>query len=186
MVEIRSADSEIPMRVEVGSVVRTPKRFHISAREVQRAAIARRIGVVRIDRFEAAIAVRRTPVDLIQLQGSLSADVVQECVITLDPIGARIQVEIDNYYSEFPREMPSGTDDLALGDENWPELVEDGWIDLGDAVIQELAVAIDPYPRKPDVELGVVEFENGAADTHRPFSGLVDINTKRAGPESER
>ncbi len=31
-----------------------------------------------------------------------------------------------------------------------PEPVPDGWIDLGELAAEQLGLAIDPYPRKPD------------------------------------
>jgi len=34
-----------------------------------------------------------------------------------------------------------------------PEAAPDGWIDLGELAAEQLGLALDPYPRKPDAEV---------------------------------
>ncbi len=41
--------------------------------------------------------------------------------------------------------------ELDLADEDPPELIEDGRIDLGAVAAEFLALGLDPYPRKPGV-----------------------------------
>ncbi len=64
-------------------------------------------------------------------------------------------------------------------DDEWPEPIVEGRIDIGEAVAQQLALALDPYPRKPGISLEDV-IGNAAAGDDRPASpfavlaGLVD------------
>src|SRR3546814_17044110 len=51
-----------------------------------------------------------------------------------------------------PVEMPVEVE-FTLADEDPPEPFENGCIDLGEIVVQHLAVALDPYPRAPGAEL---------------------------------
>ena len=37
-------------------------------------------------------------------------------------------------------------------DEDAPDVIEDGRIDLGQYAVEQLALSLDPFPRKPDAE----------------------------------
>jgi hypothetical protein len=65
-----------------------------------------------------------------------------------------------------------------------PEPVLDGWIDLGELAAEQLGLAIDPYPRKPDAELPAEwKAEPGAepAVTERPnpFAALEKLKADK-------
>src|SRR5690606_35365194 len=52
------------------------------------------------------------------------------------------------------RALEEGLDFFAeAGDDEIPDPIENGRIDAGEAVVQQLAVMLDPYPRLPDAEL---------------------------------
>ena len=68
--------------------------------------------------------------------------------------------------------VPEGTesedDDPDLPDEiPYPA----GAIDLGEAAIQQLALALDPYPRRPDLP----EAGEELPDTPHPFAALAAL-----------
>ena len=59
----------------------------IEANEAERAALARRLGLVAIDRLTASVRLHAEfGRDLIRVTGRLEADVVQTCVVTLDAL----------------------------------------------------------------------------------------------------
>src|SRR6478672_7295951 len=80
------------------------------------------------------------------LQGEVKAQVEQTCVVTLEPVGNAIDEEVDLLF------VP-GAEPRAEGetDENLPEPLIDGRIDLGAIATEFLVLGIDPYPRKPGV-----------------------------------
>jgi hypothetical protein len=157
-------------RLEEGDFTQT-----ISANEAERAALARRFGLLALDRLEAEISLRRIargPV--LRLEGRLAAAVVQSCVLSLEPVEGRIDESFavlyqpEGYGSEHGG--ANGTETMEAG-EDWPEPILDGRIDIGEATAQQLVLALDPYPRKPGIELEDVIGPRGAGDPASPGGG---------------
>ena len=78
---------------------------------------------------------------------------VQACVISLEPVPARLRQRVERRYRsiEFSGSwskhlQPHGMEVLA-DDEEEVEPVIGGMIDLGEAIAEELGLALDPYPR---------------------------------------
>ena len=77
---------------------------------------------------------------------------MQSCVVTLEPVPADIDETFTLFYTD--ETAPAGHSvDLPMEDEAWPEPIVGGAIDIGEAVAQQLAVALDPYPRAPGATL---------------------------------
>jgi uncharacterized metal-binding protein YceD (DUF177 family) len=124
------------------------------------------------------------------LRGWLEADVVQTCVISLEPAPARIRQRVERRYralagSDARRNhlQPHGMDEPA--DEEEVEPVIAGAIDVGEAFAEELGLALDPYPRVADAALDAdalaphvsVGSEHGA---RTPFAALRQLQEKHA------
>ncbi len=136
----------------------------IEATAEERAALAERFGLLDLSSLTADLALTPAPGGALRARGTLRADVVQECVVTLEPVPARIEDALDW------RILPPGaepSDELEEG----PEEIEsepDGSVDLGEAVAQGLSLALDPYPRAPDA--AVPDAARDAAEN--PFAAL--------------
>jgi len=107
--------------------------------------------------------------------GHVRARIGQTCVVTLDPIENDIDEAIDIIFAP-PEQIPQLADlvdDAAESSEDIPdppEPIENGFIDLGRVATDALYLAVDPYPRKPDV---VFEPLVEAADPEdHPFAAL--------------
>ncbi|MGC1502912.1 MAG: DUF177 domain-containing protein [Sulfitobacter sp.] len=114
------------------------------------------------------------------LEARLGATIVQPCVVTLEPVITRIDLNVTrNYINTF-----------AYPDEPEVEIPEDdtseplgSWIDPGIVMREALALAAPDYPRKGDAELGqMVYTKPGEApmtdEDARPFAGLADFKSK--------
>ena len=135
----------------------------------ERAAVASRLDLQEAASIEADCLLDR-PVDGkdIRLQGRLKAHVTQTCVVTLEPLAADIDVEFERLYvSGWQPETDGGEETI---DPHAPDIepLEGDSIDLGEAVVEELSLALDPYPRKPGVEVDLDEDERPPG----PFDGL--------------
>ena len=109
-----------------------------------------------------------------RLQAVLGATVVQDCVVTLEPVSTRIDETVTrNYLADLSQpeaaetEMPE--DDTA---DPLPAV-----IDLVAVMIEALALALPLYPRAPGADLGDAVFtEPGLApmtdEDAKPFAGL--------------
>jgi uncharacterized metal-binding protein YceD (DUF177 family) len=120
-----------------------PEDHLLSASADERAALARRFGLLAIDRFDAQVSVERLPGGA-RLLGRLSADVVQSCVVSGEPVPAHLDEALDLRFEPPPAEES----DVEL-DPDALEVVhiEGDAIDIGEAVAQSLALALDPWPR---------------------------------------
>ena len=135
---------EFSRRVDIARLGAADARYDVAATETERAALARRLDLVSLNRFEAHVTLRRVAGGMVRLSASLSADLEQTDIVTLEPLPAHVE---DNFTLLFA----AAADDAAALDPD-AELVEplgDGHIDIGEAVAQQLSLAIDPYPRAP-------------------------------------
>ena len=96
--------------------------------------------------------------------GRLEADVVQSCVVTLEPVAATVVEPSSTGCSA--RKCPSeALDEVEIDAEaELPEPVVDGRLDLGEILAQELSLALDPYPRSPEADLQLAELDATDAD----------------------
>lgn len=113
-----------------------------------RQRIARALNLKSLDRFEADLEVTATASGW-RLTGRVVADAVQSCVLTLEPLPVHIDERFEINLVEALDTPPSeeGEIDLEL-DDNSPDVVENGQIDLGQYAVEQLALHLDPYPRK--------------------------------------
>ena len=172
-------------------------RHEIEATAEERQALARRFGLLALDRLVASLRLRPKAgpgldgeQGLIRLTGQFEAEVVQACVVTLEPLRNRLEEDFELLYSlgasdpggERPeREQgelgkTGGEVVFAPDDAEPPEPIGPAGLDLGEAVAQQLAVAIDPYPRAPGAALEAVEW---------PRRGTGEGGGQGAGDDAE-
>lgn len=168
---------EFSYSIDCGRLGAHAQTVELSAGAAERAALAERLDLLAVDRLEASLRVAREPGRMIRIDGRLRASVTQACAVTLDPVPAEIDEEVDILYTEDPVEaVPEPDPSIDLEETLWPEPVEDGRIDVGEAMAQQLALALDPYPRAPGAEVDPAFRRNAPAEegeTHRPFSDLA-------------
>jgi uncharacterized metal-binding protein YceD (DUF177 family) len=136
----------------------------------ERAALARRFDLVAIERLTVRATACHAPARdglaaAIRVAFDFVAEVVQRCVVSLEPVAVRIAehgVEV-----EFARgaALPPAAAQLsfALDDVDPPEPLPGECIDLGELVAEHLALALDPYPRKKGAVLAWPAGESEAA-----------------------
>jgi hypothetical protein len=109
---------------------------------------------------------RPEPGGCIGVRGQFHAEVEQACVVTLDPVLQRI----DEPFAW--RLLPAGME-ASDGDDDPDDIeTEAGVADLGEALAQELSLALDPYPRALGAE---VPAEHGPDGTSGPFAMLAKL-----------
>lgn len=114
-----------------------------------RARIAKAFGLSSLDSLAADLDLAPSPRGW-TLKGRLRAELAQTCGVTLEPL----PMTVDDAFSITLAEQAPDTDGeivVSLDDEV-PDLIEDGRIDLGQYVVEQLALHLDPFPRKPGAE----------------------------------
>ena len=140
---------EFSRRVDVSRMGRLEHRLEIKANEEERAALARRFDLVELPELAAALVLKKRGDGVFELSGRWHARVAQRCVVTLEPVPADLADEVRLFFAAPapPRAGKPSAEADPLDDEGWPEPIEGGVIDVGEAVVQLMAVALDPYPR---------------------------------------
>ena len=136
------------------------------------AALAHRFAIPAVNRLEAALLLRPEPGGSVAVSGRLSAEVVQECVVTLEPVTKAVE-EAVSLRILGPEEEPS--DDPDSPDEI---LAEGDAADLGEAIAEQLSLALDPYPRAPGAALPGGE-EGEPPPASGPFAALSALRKPR-------
>ncbi|MDJ0389449.1 YceD family protein [Roseomonas sp. E05] len=143
------------------------RRQSLQATPAECAALARRFGIPAIEAFSAELELRPEGDEAIRVRGHLSARVVQSCVVTLEPVAQSVEEAVDLRFlaaGEEPSEDPEGPDEIPA---------ERDLLELGEALAEQLALALDPYPRAPGAELPLEVREEEEEPLRRnPFSVL--------------
>ncbi len=170
-----AAQPEFSRLVPLARLGPEPFRQEIAATEAERAALARRFDLPAVDRLSAEVELVRLGNDMFRLRASFSAEFVQSCVITLDPVGGAVSEEFTLLYGPPETEAEAGE---TVEDEIAFEPLVGNAIDVGEAVAQQFSLALPPFPRNPDAAL---DSEAPAADDTGPLAAALSRLLDRRG-----
>lgn len=137
----------------------------ISATQAELAALAEANGLPAVMRLDARLLVTRAGRDGLDVRGELTADARQTCVVTLDDFDIHLAEPIHLRFA--PGRDAAGAraagagrgqavrPDAACGhhvggeDDDPPDPLVGGAIDLGAIASEFFTLGLDPYPRKP-------------------------------------
>jgi hypothetical protein len=165
--------------VEVASVPETGRRLNLVADDAARNAIAKAAGLVALPRLEAGFDLTRQGADGLRAVGRISATVVQNCVVTLEPIESQIDEAVDLVFLPDAAPPTAAVEVQVLETDDPPETIRDGVIDLGAVATEFLVLGLDPYPRRPSA---VFDTPPAGDPTSHPFAALAALK-KRDGPK---
>ena len=165
---------EFSRPVRIDTIGEGPRQLGIEAEAAERADLARRFGLVAIDRLSAGFTLSRKGAD-IAMDGTLSAAVTQACVATGEPIEAVIDApfalifrpQIDAAGAEEEIELDADELDVIFYDSSA--------IDVGEAVAETLLLNLDPYPRTPDAEAVLRQAGVKSEEEVRPLGALAGL-----------
>lgn len=150
-------------------------RVAISADDGERAALARRFGLIAIDRLDAQMVVRRDATGVLAT-GHLNGAVVQPCSVTGDPVPAEVA---EDFAIRFLPEGAVEGDEIELSDAECDTVFySGGTIDLGEAAAETLALALDPFPRSAGADAALRAAGVLSEDQTGPFAALAKLKNK--------
>lgn len=174
-----AARTEAPRLIAPEEVGRRGLAVAFEAGPRERAALARRLELLALDRLAAAF--RFEPADEadggIRVSGTIEADVVQRCVATLEPVPQTIRETIAVLYAPAPTDRPEREVEVPPDGEA-PEPLPEAGVDVGALAAEHLALLLDPYPRHPDAPPGPLEYATGEAAGTTPFAALGQLKSK--------
>lgn len=157
-----------------------------NAGELQALAAALDIAACRA--LKAHYVIRPIGSGRYRVSGELEAEVTQTCIVSLEPVEAAISESFDEEY--WPVEQIPSPGQGAESEErealshSAPELIEHGVIAMGHLVYEQLATALDPYPRAPGADFAWSDATAGRdtpGQAENPFAALAALKDKDKG-----
>ena len=134
--------------------------------------------LTEVPKFAARIVLKKTGANSFRIHFDLAAEVVQSCVVTLEPLTNTVEEKVNLVFLPQAVSERQFDDEAAVEpqDVKWddPEPLIGGVVDLGAVAIEFLILGLDPYPRKADAV-----FEPPAQDDggEGPFSALAKLKS---------
>ena len=169
--------SEFPLIVTLADAAHG-RTIAVEADADARKAIAHRLGLVALDRFSLTAEIRAIAGG-IAAKGEVGAEVVQACAATDLPVPATLAEPFDLRFLRDVDAPVSEDDEIEIGSEDLDLLpLEGDRIDLGEAAVQTLSLALDPFPRHPDAARILAEKGVLSEEAAGPFAALAKLRGK--------
>ena len=168
---------EFSRPIRVDTLGAAPRPLAVAAEEGERIALARRFGLVAIERLVADLLLSRDGVE-VAVEGRLSAKVTQACIATGAPLAAAIEAPFRLLFRPHPE---SGADEeIELSESELDVTFYDAAsIDVGEAVAETLALSLDPYPRAPGAEEAALKAVGVKSEAEAgPFGALAGLRDR--------
>jgi len=140
---------------------------NISATPEECRKLAQMLGVIELSNLEASFVITRWHRKGLKIKAEISADVVQNCVVSLETISSSLKEDAQWCFKPEPRASKDTDKDIVvmvdpLGEDPADILLE-GKVDLGELLAEHLCLMIDPFIRSP-----AVDFETFYSDAQTP------------------
>lgn len=162
---------------DLGDLTQSGSEVMVQAAAETLPGLAHWVGVDKVKGFQAKVQLRRLSSNHFALAADLDADVVQACVVTLEPVESHISRHIERELHFSPRApVEEGELTLSAGDDDVPEQISSLDYDLATPLLEEFVLAIDPYPRKEGAAFTPPEDQESAPES--PFAVLKALKDR--------
>jgi uncharacterized metal-binding protein YceD (DUF177 family) len=143
----------------------------VEATATECAALAERMQIPAVQAMSCRFHLRREGESVVVADGWLQARVTQICIVSAEDVEAAVE---ERFRVRF---VPAGEEADDPDPDSDDELAYEGdSVDVGEAAAEQLALALDLYPRIPGAVLPEIEAEDDA----NPFAALAALR----GPQS--
>ena len=174
--------AEFSRVIDTTALAEEGETFRYEASDAERAAIASWLSLIALRRLEATVDAKPVAEGGVRLKVAFTADVVQTCVTSLEPLSTCLQEAFELLYlPEIPRQNSTAAGGITVDvelDEDELEVLIDDKIDAGAAITEHLVLTLDPYPRKLGAAPDSVQPEASKAPDG-PFSALRELKAGR-------
>jgi uncharacterized metal-binding protein YceD (DUF177 family) len=147
-------------------------RQRIEATPEERESLSQRLDLIALDRLVAEVELRRESAEFL-LEAAYEAEFVQSCAVTLEPVRGTIS---DRFSLVYGPVQDDEAQEIALtGDEPAFEPLTGDTIDIGEAVAQELSLALPIFPRDPEAS---IEDVVAAEPMEAPLAALARLRKR--------
>lgn len=161
---------------EIGETGLDVKR---AATAEEREALAAKLGIVGCNRLVASYRILHAPDGRFKVEGTVDGEVVQACVVTLDPVVQHMSEPIAVEFRPKPQIEPKDDSEHEVFVADDPEPIENNRLGIGRVIFEIVASALDPYPRAANAALEPGEGQAAPAGSKaNPFAALADWKPK--------
>lgn len=195
MTDIQPDAPVFSRRIDVEELLKSPGgRFSIEANADERVALAKLNGLEAVKTLVAQLRILPEGKG-VHVSGVLKGQITYFCGVTLEPFDASVEAEIDAGFQPVRSERANrrrkqgleeaaraAIEDIPLDDDP-PGPIVNGEVELGEVLAEFFALALDPYPRKPDAEFAPLGDGAEAAQAPKasPFAALQRLKIPKGG-----
>jgi uncharacterized metal-binding protein YceD (DUF177 family) len=155
------------------AAIRDGDRVDLAADELECAAIAERLNLPAVGALKAHAVLTRDG-ELVKATGRLKANLEQSCVASGEPIATSVDEPFELHFVPEPEGRPD--EEIELGAHDLDTIFHDGAVvPLGDALVDTLALSLDPYPRGPNATAALHEAGVLSEEEAGPFAALAAL-----------
>ncbi len=166
-----AAEPEFSRRYGVERIGAAGIGFDISASAEERLALALRLELASLRRLEARGTIeRRGAGQMIKVSCRVRAELEQVCVVTLEPVPAVLDMAVERLF--LPVAADPALEVTLSPDLDEPDPLALPFLDVGEMVTEEVALALDPYPRAATADALLAEAA-GEPEPEGPFAMLA-------------
>lgn len=173
------AAPEFSRLVKVGVATRAGAPVQLSADAAERTALATRFGWSALDRLEAHYALEHGEDGGAFVRGTLTADLAQPCIATGEPVPEHVESDFALRLVAEGSEAVDAADEIEIDALDCDTVTYSGdQFDLGEAIAQTLALAVDPWPRSKDADAVLKQAGVKQESDMSPFAALAALTKK--------
>jgi uncharacterized metal-binding protein YceD (DUF177 family) len=168
---------------DVSHLGKSGAKQHLVASDAERASLIKDFDLLSLENVAADLDIAPWGQKGVKVGGRIRADVVQPCVLTLQPVPSRIDHRFSLSFlpadaiAADPKTVAEAEVIVVYDEEDPPEPLEGNSIDFGPILAEQLALALDPYPRAPGATLEETA-EEGVENPASPFAALSKLRDK--------
>jgi len=173
---------------ELAALSKRGVELSLAPDSAERARIATWLGALDLPRLTATVRLARMDDDVYRYEAEFAAEVVQACVVTLEPVPSVHAGTATRLYrvpaKPSRRHKRDVEVDISVDDEEAPEILSSSLLDVAAPVLEELNLMLDPYPRAPGVKFEAPKDEPEAKEN--PFAVLAKLKANPPGKPKSR
>jgi len=136
---------ELSRSLKIDGIPRAGIEEKIIAKPSERDALAIRLNIISLKRFETIITVEHEKANMFSVKGGIYAELSQKCIVTLEKVNETIRDNFDILMAPDYILKKQNNENIELEE---VEPIYNGVMDLGEIATQYLAMSINQYPRK--------------------------------------
>lgn len=137
-------------------------------------ALAETLAIPSVASLEASYRIAGLSGGGYRLSGDVKADVVQACIVTLEPVPALVADRFNvEFRADFAARDEKGDQSILEGVDVEPLIL--GYIDVGRIVVETLSGGLNPYPRKQGAAFDWQDPALAKPELQGPFAALAKL-----------